>query len=224
MYIGLVPARAGSKGIPRKNVSMVGGKPLVEWTFECALKVPSLHRIVCTSDCQDVLDIASKLNIDTIRRPLDLAQDATHIIDVVKHALSTSFFQGCTHVVLLQPTSPFRNPNTVERCIQLSMSSSCDTVITAYENKHYHPSLIFKDDADSKSPDWLLPTELTLRRQDYSRFLVRSGICYVSKANLIRTHSSLYGKIIKYVESSSLESLNIDNPADLVLANHFCDK
>lgn len=221
MYIGLIPARAGSKGIKNKNILNLAGKPLISWSFESALDVPSLNRIVCTSDCTKVQSLATQYGIEVIDRPAFLAQDNTHIIDVIKHALSTILFANATHIVLLQPTSPFRKSVTVENCIKISRSTSSDTVITAYENKHMHPSLIFSDFEDTMSPNWLLSGELMKRRQEYSRYLIRCGVCYVTKVDTIIEASTIYGKLTKYCEVSAMEALNIDHPEDLALANFY---
>src|SRR5882757_6235043 len=103
--LGLIPARGGSKGVPRKNIRVAGGKPLIAWTADEACKSRFLDRLVLSSEDPEIIEVARRLGIEVpFRRPLELASDNTPGIDPVLHALGE--LPGYHYVVLLQPTSP----------------------------------------------------------------------------------------------------------------------
>ena len=165
MYLGIIPARGGSKGIAGKNYVDLAGIPLIQWTINSALKVPELDDIVCSSDCDIIRDIAKMNDIKFIKRPQSLSSDTSHIVETIRHVLENYKQNRVTHIVLLQPTSPFRTPETISDCINISKRKRCNTVITAYLDTHFHPSLIFNVDNSSDEPKWLLKSELTKRRR-----------------------------------------------------------
>ena len=110
--LGLIPARGGSKGIPRKNLAPVGGKPLLTWTVEAAQEASELTRVVVSTDDDE---IAAEAGVEVLRRPAELAADDTPMLDVVRHTVAEL---SPDVVVLLQPTSPLRRAEHVERALR----------------------------------------------------------------------------------------------------------
>ena len=221
MYLGIIPARGGSKGVPGKNYSSLGGIPLIQWTIDSSLKATGLDDIICTSDCQIIQDIAVMNKIKFLQRPDYLSSDTSPIIETIKYVINNYKDRKVTHIVLLQPTSPFRKPETISQCIEISKRRRCNTVITAYSSTHCHPSLIFNVDDNTHEPKWLLQEELTKRRQDLSKYYIRAGTCYVTDIDTILSCSSIYGKVVSFKEVSGIETINIDTQADLDLANYY---
>ena len=218
MILGVIPARAGSKGIPHKNSAPFLGKSLIEWTLDKLPLINGLDDVICTTDCPRVAQICADYNIDVLTRPQNLASDHSTIVDVLKYVLSQYHHSGhISHIVLLQPTSPFTLSETVTKCISLALNSSCDTVITGHSDPANHPSLIFSTDALGRV-DFLKSDEIISRRQDFSPFLKRSGCCYVIKKETLLLHNSLYGSDVRSVQVSKKESTNIDEPSDIIVA------
>ena len=125
----LIPARGGSKGIPRKNVKLFAGKPLIAWTIEQAISV-GLKPIVSTEDTE-IADIAVQFGADVVYRPEELAQDDSTIISVIEHFVKKT---GAEMVVMLQPTSPLRRPEYIQQAMRF-YEDGFDSVFTAYRSK-----------------------------------------------------------------------------------------
>src|SRR5690606_9725040 len=116
--LGLITARGGSKGIPRKNIKLLGGKPLIAWTIDAALKSRYIDRLILSSDDNEIISIAKSLNCDVpFVRPSELATEISSSMDVVLHALDHvgEFFD---FLLLLQPTSPFRTSEDIDAIIE----------------------------------------------------------------------------------------------------------
>ena len=117
--LGLIPARGGSKRIPRKNLRPLAGQPLVVWTIGCAaqcLMKGVLDRLVLSSEDPEILDLAEQYGVEAIERPKDLAQDTTPMYPVIHHALE-AVGEDFDYLCLLHPTSPFRLPEDIEACV-----------------------------------------------------------------------------------------------------------
>ena len=216
-FVGIIPARAGSKGIKDKNIRNVFNKPLIQWTLEMSLQCKNLNYLLCTSDSTEVEDLARKFMIKFVRRDKSLAEDRTKIEDVLIDLSKQLITDGFSHIVLLQATSPCTSSLIVDQCIQIAIDTNCDTVITGYINSHFHPSLLFKESSEG-SVEWLMKSEVALRRQDFSPFLIRCGCCYVVKIDSLLAKRSLYGNKIKYLKVDPIHAVNIDQESDILIA------
>src|SRR5262245_25182815 len=117
--LGLITARGGSKGVPRKNVRPLGGKPLLAWTIEAARNAPVIDRLILSSDDAEIIEVARAWGCEVpFVRPPELATDTADSVEVVRHALST-LGEDYDYVVLLQPTSPLRTGEDIENCVRL---------------------------------------------------------------------------------------------------------
>ena len=118
--IAIVPARGGSKRLPRKNVLPLGGKPLIQWTLDAAKASKVIDRIVVTTDDDAVLEIADQSQVEAIRRPDELASDTATTVDTVLHALDSLAERGITarRMLLLQPTSPLRGAGDIRAAVE----------------------------------------------------------------------------------------------------------
>ncbi|HEX2639627.1 MAG TPA: acylneuraminate cytidylyltransferase family protein, partial [Pyrinomonadaceae bacterium] len=131
--LGIIPARGGSKGVPRKNIKLLCGKPLLAYTAESALAAKRLTRVILTTEDPEIAAVGEKLGLDIpFMRPADLAHDNTPTLPVVVHAVETLEQMGETYdaVCLLQPTNPLRRPEEIDGCIDLLVRTGADSVFT----------------------------------------------------------------------------------------------
>ena len=126
-FLSIIPARGGSKRLPRKNVLDLCGKPLISWTIEAALYSKYLDEVVVTSDDSEILGIANNMKVRSIERPPHLASDTASTFDAVKHTIDN--IDSYEYIVLLQPTSPLRNATHIDKAIELLARKDADAVI-----------------------------------------------------------------------------------------------
>lgn len=153
--LGIIPARGGSKGVSRKNIRRLAGKPLIAHTIETALKCPLLHRVIVSTDDEEIAEIARKYGAEApFMRPSELAQDDTPDLPVCQHALSTlAESEGyCPDIIVwLRPTVPFRTVNDLEATIRLILESGADTVRSVCLTEH-HPYWMKRMDGERLIP------------------------------------------------------------------------
>ena len=128
--LGLVPARAGSQGLPGKNMRLLAGKPMIGWTLAAGQSSVTIDRLVVTTDDEAVLALAGELGVETLRRPAELAGASASVIDAIAHAL-TALGGEWDYVVLLQPTSPLRTAADIDGAVSLCHRRSAPSVIGA---------------------------------------------------------------------------------------------
>jgi CMP-N-acetylneuraminic acid synthetase len=216
--LGIVTARGGSKGIPRKNRRHLAGKPLLQYTAEAALAAARLARVVLSTEDAEIAELGRRCGLDVpFLRPEELARDETPTLPVVQHAVREleevgEFYDA---VCLLQPTTPFRRPEHIDGCIDLLEQHDADTVITVLlVPPKYNPHWVyFQDDTGALrlSTGEAVPIP---RRQDLPRAYHREGSVYVTRRDVVIAQNSLYGnRVLGYVLEGE-ESVNIDSMAD----------
>jgi len=216
--LGLVPARGGSKGVPRKNIRPLHGKPLLQYTAEAALASRLLSRVVLSTDDEEIAAVGRCVGLDVpFMRPRDLALDTTPMLPVVQHALRALEAQGSSFdaVCLLQPTNPLRTADDIDRCIELFQTSGADTVFTvlpvpAEHNPHwvYFPS---PDGTLRLSTGEATPIS---RRQDLPPAVHREGSVYVTRTRVVLESNTLYGARAVGYPMDPARSVNIDDLQD----------
>lgn len=226
--LGLVPARGGSRGVPRKNIKELGGKPLLAYTAECALSATRLASVVLSTDDEEIAQIGRELGLHVpFLRPADLAKDTTPTYPVVIHALDElarggEYFDA---VCLLQPTTPLRRPEDIDGCIELLESSNADSVVTVRRvPEEYNPSWVFWKDENGKmslATGEIVPVP---RRQDLVPAFHRDGSIYVSRCESLRTSGNLYGEDLRGYETSQTEYVNIDTLDDWSAASVLMER
>jgi CMP-N,N'-diacetyllegionaminic acid synthase len=205
----LIPARGGSKGIPRKNLAPLAGKPLVRWAIDAARAAQTVTRVVVSTDDDEIAAAAGE--VEVLRRPVELAGDDTPMLDVIRHALE--HVQPCDVLVLLQPTSPLRRPEQVDEAVRLLLKSGADTVVSVVEVPHrYEPSSLM----ELRDGRLVARSEPTTR-QAKKRLYARNGPAILAvRPSGIR--DGLYaGNVVGYVMDER-DSLDVDTPHDLELA------
>jgi CMP-N,N'-diacetyllegionaminic acid synthase len=216
--LGLIPARGGSKGVSRKNIRSLCGKPLIQWTAESALAAHRLSRIVLSTDDAEIAEIGRRCGVDVpFMRPPDLAADDTPTLPVAQHAIKTLEQAGDKFdaVCLLQPTSPFRRSVDIDSAIDLLAASYADSVLSVLRvPPEYNPHWVYFRGADNSlrlSTGELAPIA---RRQLLPPAFHRDGSIYVTRRNVIAEQNSLYGMRVLGYEIDRAQSVNIDTPAD----------
>lgn len=136
--VAIIPARAGSKRLPGKNILPLGGKPVIQWTIEQAKNIKAIDLVVVTSDDKKVIDIANKNNVLAINRPRELSTDTASTVDVIKHVLDYLKVSGINtkRVMLLQPTSPLRNDEDIIGVIDTMIAKDANSIVTVCEVEH----------------------------------------------------------------------------------------
>jgi CMP-N,N'-diacetyllegionaminic acid synthase len=218
--IGIIPARGGSKGIPEKNIISLAGKPLICYTIDAAKNSKFLNRIVVSTDDEKIATIAKRNGADVpFMRPGSLAKDDTPSVPVVQHAINFMEEQeGCFFdvIVLLQPTSPFRNEKYIDEAIKKELETGADSVITVCKVKH-HPYWNFICKEDRLYP-LITNSNTPTRRQDLPQTYAPNGAVYVVKRDILFNQNTMFGKDLRGVIMPPEESIDIDDYYDWFLA------
>lgn len=215
--VAVVPVRGGSKGVPRKNVREVGGKPLVVWTIEQALEVPGL-RVVVSTDDEEIADVARAAGAEVpFLRPPELAQDTTATEPVVAHVIDHLEAQGYRPmgVVLLQATSPIRLPGTVAKAVDRFRVGDLDSLVGVVPQT---PFLWHATDPPTAEYD----VDRRPRRQDLDvgSFLYReTGSLYVTRPDLYHEPGNRIGGRVGLFVMDEIEGIDIDTETDLAVAD-----
>ncbi|MBU1659483.1 acylneuraminate cytidylyltransferase family protein [bacterium] len=133
-FLAIIPARGGSKRLPRKNILDLAGKPLLAWSIEAGLKSKYIDKVLVTSDDEEILLIAQQFGAEIIQRPKHLAADTSTTFDSIKHTIDN--MPRYDYIVLLQPTSPLRNEKHIDEAIELLFSKQADAIISVCEMEH----------------------------------------------------------------------------------------
>ncbi len=215
--LGLIPARGGSKGLPGKNIRKMFDKPLIVWTIEEAKKSKYLDTLITSTDDKNIADIAKKHGCDTpFLRPIDLASDTAPTIDTIIHAIDWLGNRGevFDYLVLLEPTSPLRETQDIDDCIQKIIDTGTAAIVSVAPLESGHPE--FNVIIDKKT-DLISKIDGTtdfnvLRRQDLSDAYFFDGTIYVSRiVDLIEKknfyHDSTLGYIVPRWKSQEVDTV-----------------
>ena len=200
--LGLIPARGGSKGVPRKNIREICGKPLIAWTIEAALAAERLDCVVVSTEDEEIAAVARRYGADVLMRPPELATDTASTQDVMVHALRSI---PAETLVLLQPTSPYRTAGLIDRCIAAFDEGGYDSLATGFlcDYKEYGTN--------------------TLPRQQIEGFFYDDGNVYVIRAVNILA-GDRYGKRIGRYFMNRYENAEIDDAFDFWLLEQILKK
>jgi len=220
--LAIIPARGGSRGVPRKNVRQVAGKPLIEWTIETALGCNNLfHRVVVSTDDEEIAEVSRRAGADVpFMRPKDLAGDKVPMMPVLQHA--TRFVEEQDEVrfdwiCLLQPTDPLRTIGDVKQALDIAGRGNCDSVISVVQVFAVHPILMKKIE-DGKLLPWCVAEKEGTRRQDYApAAYMRNGAIYLSRRDVVMERNSIWGDVIHPYVMPEERSVSIDNELDIKL-------
>jgi len=216
MRVAIIPARAGSKGLPGKNLQQVGGLSLLARAILAAADSASIDRVIVTTDGEAIAEEARQYHAEIVMRPAALSQDDSTTIDAVLHALrEKEMTQGVC--VLLQATSPLRTAADVRTALDIWLNLVAGSVIGMTECEH-HPYKVFIQSDSGLSPV-RLRADMETPRQKLPPALRVNGAIYINKIeDLLQQRSFLIDPITPYTMPAE-RSLDIDNHLDLKLAN-----
>ncbi len=213
----MIPARGGSKGIPRKNVRELGGKPLVAHSIEAGLDSAMIESVVVSSDDPEIISVSKTHGADVpFQRPDSLATDDAATAPVVAHAIET-LETTYNLVVLLQPTSPLRTAKHIDGAVDQYLSSDADTLVSVYQDHAY------RWQRTKNGAERIDPVTGRKRRQEMDPEYVENGAIYiVPTGRFLEELSFSFGRTALY-EMTEVASVDIDTPDDLRLANCLLD-
>jgi CMP-N,N'-diacetyllegionaminic acid synthase len=223
-FIGIIPARGGSKGIPQKPIALCAGRPLLAYTCDAALGSRKLKETIVSTDDPDIARAAQSCGIETpFLRPSEISSDETPMIAVLRHALGWLEQHGraVTALVLLQPTSPLRRAEHIDGAIEIFLSRGAGTVVSVVEVPHqYNPLSVLKM-TDGIVRPYLDSGPLILRRQDKPLVYARNGpAIIVIEPRAIRAGLLYPEKTYGYCMDKR-SSLDIDSREDLLEAERL---
>lgn len=217
--LAVIPARGGSKGVPRKNIRELAGKPLIAWTIEEAKKSKYIDRLILSSEDEEIIDVAKKWGCEVpFVRPKELAQDETPGIEPVLHAVN--MLTGYDYVVLLQPTSPLRNSEDIDGSIEMCLykqALSCVSVTEVDKNPYWMYFLNAKNHMEPVINN----SRNYKNRQEIPRIYALNGSVYISNIEqLIAVKSFVESKTIAY-PMPKIRSVDIDDEVDFQVAEYL---
>jgi CMP-N,N'-diacetyllegionaminic acid synthase len=222
--LAIVPARGGSKGILRKNILDVCGRPLIAWsifTGNRLVELGAVTRSIVTTDDAEIADIARHWGGDVpFLRPAELASDQAKSIDYVLHSLNWFSDRGETFdaVLLLQPTSPQRDESAIAVAIQKFFGQfEAHSLISCYQEDYINDLVMYEDDGTC----YLKPKNLLhnkgLRRQEHGPIMVRNGAVYLTRVDYLRCTRQLICDRPMLLKMSKLQSTGLDVPEDIAM-------
>lgn len=215
--IAIIPARGGSKRVPKKNIKELKGKPLIEWTLEAAYKSKLLDEVIVSTDDKDIEEFIKRGEV-VIRRPDHLAQDWSRSVDVMIDALR---LMGNCIVVCLQPTSPFRTTNDIDNAINIYKNHRCESVISVVEA--------------GKKQCWMMRTRgkyitpvyghkyLNRQTQDLPKVYIPNGAIFISSKNYLLKYQSFYTNYVMPYIMPPERSIDIDDFKDFEIAEQIAE-
>jgi CMP-N,N'-diacetyllegionaminic acid synthase len=224
--LAIIPARGGSKGIPGKNIREFAGKPLIVHSIEAALKCPLVTRTVVSTDDDKIAAISIAHGAEVIKRPGELAADSSLVIDTIRYTVRKVEEEGedVDIVILLEPTSPFRRMQDIEKCIQVLLENKADSAAT-YTNANISPNRLWRISDDVVEP-YIEGAVPWLPRQKQPRAFELTGQVYaLSKKILFEKEdsiSTLLGRIFPVITPRET-ALDIDTELDFIMAEKIME-
>lgn len=216
--LGLIPARGGSKGVPGKNIRLLGGKPLLAYTAKAALETERLNRVILSTDDAEIAEIGARCGLEVpFMRPAELAEDTTPTLPVVLHTLMRLEKEGEHYdaVCLLQPTNPLRRAEDIDACIRIFENTGVDSVVSVLPvPTEFNPKWVYWRDSFGNLMLSSGEKEPIARRQDLPEAFHRDGSIYVTRSHVIFERGTLYGDSVQSYVMDAAFSANIDTEED----------
>ncbi len=221
-YLAIIPARGGSKRLPRKNLLPLQGKPLIVWTIESALQSAYIDDICVTSDDNEVLKIVRNTGCLVLERPDYLASDTATTFDAVKHAIE-NLSENYEYIVLLQPTSPLRTAKHIDEAIDLLNTKSADAIISVCAMEH--SPLWSNTLPNDGSMVGFLSNEVLQRSQDLETYYRLNGVLYICKTQSLLQEETFFisDNIFAYVMDED-SSVDIDTVRDFEYSSWLMER
>ncbi len=223
--LAVVTARGGSKGIPRKNIVSLLGKPLLAYTAEAAHASKRLTRTVLSTDDREIADVGRAYGLDVpFMRPADLARDESASIPVVQHVVRELEASGDSFdaVMILQPTSPLRRPEDIDGAIELLENCGCDSIISFVDVGEKHPARMKLIDSEGRVTDPPFAEAYEgQRRQELPPLFLREGSIYLTRRDVLMQQNTVKGDDCRAWIIPPERACNIDTPLDLLICEQL---
>lgn len=219
---GLIVARGGSKGIPRKNIVPLCGRPLLLYTVDAALSAKTLDRVIISTDDDEIAAVAQDAGVEVpFKRPAELAQDDTTHFRVIEHAAVwlRDNWPEYEIIVGLQPTSPFRGAHIIDEAVEKLVRLNADSVFSVREPDTPPGAMLVLDEDALRLPSSASVNDVE-GADGRKTYYMKNGACEAYRRDIVIEQKRLYGQgdNVAVVVMSKLESLDIDDPVDLVIA------
>jgi len=214
-YIVIIPARGGSKRFPNKNITLLGGIPLLVHSINYA-KTNKINKIVVTTDDLKIKEIALKNGVDVIDRPKELSGDTATTVSAIKHVLE-NVEETFDNVILLQPTNPLRPKNLLKDALKKYEEGNCDSLMTVTRNEQKFGKI---------AEDKFVPFNYKIgqRSQDLEPLYFENGLLYITKASLISENKILGKNNYPFIVNHPFAKVDIDTKEDLEYAKYLLSK
>ena len=221
-YIALVCARGGSKGVPGKNIRLLGGRPLIGWSVQVVKSVERISKLIVSTDSEKIAQVAREEGaLVPFMRPEELAQDNSPEWLVWRHALNYLLENGEQDIdalIIVPPTAPLRSAQDIENCIDEYEKGDVDVVITV-SDAHRSPFFnMIKNDNDGFSTLVIPPTETVIRRQDAPEVYDMTTVAYVVRPDFVLQQNALFEGKVRSVHIPPERALDIDTLLDFKIA------
>jgi CMP-N-acetylneuraminic acid synthetase len=227
--LGVIPARGGSKRLPRKNVLPLVGKPMIGYSIEAAKSACLLTRAIVSTDDEEIAAISRSLGADVpFLRPRELSGDKASSVDVLLHALDFCEAQDSAPydiAVLLQPTSPLRGPTEIDDAIRLVRDDpAMPAAITVMPVGGHHPNYVYRRQADGRFQPFQGPQVLGTRMQDFEPLYIRTGSVYVTRVSYLRAERRIMAPDTAALVVGHEFYVNVDDPKEFALAEYVLSR
>tara|TARA_Y100000741_G_scaffold332600_1_gene288665 strand:- start:2471 stop:3196 length:726 start_codon:yes stop_codon:yes gene_type:complete len=226
--LSIIPARAGSKGIPKKNLLKIGDFTIVERSLFVAMKTTIIDDIIVSTDSIEIQNLVNKYGkYAPFIRPKDLATDKARSLDVIQHALAwaeKNYLKKYDYIVLLEPPSPFRLPSHILKGVELALAKKATSVVSLIEVGDYHPIRMKKLDKDGKIKGVIKDEPDGVRRQDQNPVYIRNCAIYVFSSKTINNNQLWGSRPYGFEMNRDYYSINIDEQNDFITAKGFYNK
>jgi len=227
-YVALVCARGGSKGVPGKNIRLLGGRSLIGWSIHLASQVERISRIIVSTDSEEIAEVARKEGGEVpFMRPQELANDNSPEWEVWRHALnflSQNDPQEVDALIVIPPTAPLRSLEDLNNCLDEFEKGDADVIITVSE-AHRSPYFnMVKNDADGMATLVIPPDKEVFRRQDAPVVYDMTTVAYVVKPEFILNKNGLFEGNVRSVQIPIERALDIDTELDIKMADFLFQK
>lgn len=222
--LAIIPARAGSKGIPNKNMHALNGIPLMKYTIQSAIKSDIIDHICLSTDSEEYRKYGLKCGIEVpFLRPSELATDSSSTVSVVDHALNWYIEYGNfnpEYILLLQPTSPFRRPESIKKALDMIKENKANSLISVNEVSAHPCEYIVPN--NNSSFTYVMNPPQKAGRQNYPLVYFINGAIYLFKASYFKETKQIFDNQAALLVTENFESVDIDDMFDLVIAESIC--
>ncbi len=226
VMLAIIPARGGSKAVPKKNIRLLGGKPLIQWTIEAAMHATSIDRVILSTDDDEIAEVCKLLEVEIpFMRPKELAQDDSLAIDNYIYTierLNAKCSSNYEEIIVLLPTAPLRTAEDIDSAVELFQRKNADSIISCAEMPH-PPLWTKKIDGNGKIESYFDIPIRNKNRQEFELAYIPNGSIYIFKYSLLKEKHTYYSdKTYAYVMPPE-RSIDIDTELDFRFAEFLIE-